>query len=237
MSVADLEKRLTPAGDIAQLHEALAAMTHLPAPSRPSAAGVADLFDRYAEAFDDHLRERLGYRPELIEQAVRRFKPNRPLDVLDLGCGTGLCGVLLRPLAGTLAGVDLSPGIVEKARERGIYDSLAVGDLVEALRAAPRSFDLLTAGDVLVYLGDLAPTFEAAAAALRLGGLFVLTVEAGDGDRYEWNRATKRYQHSRPYLEHLAGICGFGVLAVEAVITRTDAGKPVAGFLVVLELR
>src|SRR5207248_233908 len=77
------------------------------------------------------------------------------LDVLDLGCGTGLCGALLRRWARTLVGVDLSPGMLEKARERGCYDRLEQGDLVAVMRTMPaRSFDLIVATDVLIYIGD-----------------------------------------------------------------------------------
>ena len=81
----------------------------------------------------------------------------------DLGCGTGLCGLLLRPAGRDAGGVDLSPAMIEKARARGVYDRLEAGDLVEAMKKAPRSFDLLVAADVFIYVGDLAPTFEAAA--------------------------------------------------------------------------
>ena len=55
---------------------------------------------------------------------------------VDLGCGTGLMGPLLRPHTGCLCGVDLSQGMVQKARERGCYDELDVGELVEYLSAA-----------------------------------------------------------------------------------------------------
>jgi predicted TPR repeat methyltransferase len=88
---------------------------------------------------------------------------------------------------------------------------------------------------VLVYLGDLAPTFEAASVALRPKGLFVFTVEAGTGDRFELNRTTKRYQHGKAYIERLAKMFGFKQRAIEETSVRTDAGQPVPGFLVALQ--
>lgn len=238
-SVADYERRITPAGDAAKLHEALAAVTSLPPPAQASPAAVGDLFDRYADRFDEHLRGTLGYRvPELIAAAVARATPTsnsgRPLDVLDLGCGTGLCGPLLRPMAGTLAGVDLSPAMVERAKARGVYDRLEAADLLAALGEAKAAYDLLVAADVLIYFGDLAPVFEPAVAALRPGGLFAFSVEAWDGHRYQLRPATRRYAHGEPYLRRLAAIFGLEVAAFDHVAGRTEAGQPVAGFLVVL---
>ena len=214
-------------------------MMNLPAPAQVPSQSVADLFDRYAGTFDEHLRGKLGYRaPELIAAAVEANRTSGAgMDVLDLGCGTGLCGPLLRPMAKTLVGVDLSPGMIDKARERGVYDRLEVGDLIETLRRSPRAYDLLVAADVFVYLGDLAPTFEAAAAALRPGGLLVFTVEAATkGDRYQLQQASRRYAHSQGYLRRLAGMYGFETCSLTGIEARVDAGRPVSGYLAVLRL-
>ncbi|CAA9390002.1 MAG: hypothetical protein AVDCRST_MAG64-1141, partial [uncultured Phycisphaerae bacterium] len=231
-------------GDAAKLHEALAAVTNLPPPSQASPAAVGDLFDRYADRFDQHLRETLGYRvPELIAAAVEQARaaagqarPAEPMDVLDLGCGTGLCGPLLRRMAGAglLAGVDLSPAMIERARGRGVYDRLEAADLLEALGKRPAAYDLLVAADVLIYFGDLTPIFEPAVAALRPGGLFAFSVEAGEGERFQFHPATRRYAHAEPYLRRLADIFGLRVVKLDPITGRTEAGKPVPGFLVLL---
>jgi predicted TPR repeat methyltransferase len=246
-----LEARLTLDPTAARFHQALAALVNVFPPTQVPPQEVADLFDRYADRFDRHLVGELGYRvPELIADAVKAaVAANRgssagdswdssgpSLDVLDLGCGTGLCGPLLRPLARTLAGVDLSAAMVDKARERGVYDRVDVGDLVAALTRSPAAWDVLAAADVLLYLGDLAPTFEAAAAALRPGGLLAFTVEAGGGERYTLNQQTRRYTHSEAYLRKLATIYGFDVQTFATTALRMDRGKPVAGFLVVLRV-
>src|SRR5439155_24800722 len=99
---------------------------------------LVELFDGYADRFDEHLVEKLHYRgPELLRAAVSRATPRTDLAVIDLGCGSGLCGALLRPVASTLVGVDLSPRMIEKARQRGVYDELLREDVVEALRRRP----------------------------------------------------------------------------------------------------
>ncbi len=172
----------------------------------------------------------------MIAFAVAATRPQKRLDILDLGCGTGLCGPLLRPIAGTLCGVDLSPAMIEKAKARGVYDRLEVCDLVQALRKMPRSFDLLVAADVLIYFGDMMPTFEAAAEALRPGGLFAFTVESGNVDRYELEQKTRRYVHSKSYLQRLASMFGFKEESFEEIVIRMNAGVPVAGYLVLLRL-
>jgi predicted TPR repeat methyltransferase len=235
-SIAAVERRITPDPQARRLHAALAGVTDLPPPAQVCADAVAALFDRYAESFDQHLRGALGYRvPELIADAVAAHVPDgRRLDVLDLGCGTGLCGALLRPVAATLRGIDLSPAMIDKARARGVYDDLLVGDLLDALRQNRCAVDLLTAADVLAYVGDLAPVLEAAAVSLRPDGLFVFTVEATDVDRFRLRKKTQRYAHSEAYLRHVTGIYGFELRTLAPTTLRLEAGAPVNGFLVVL---
>jgi predicted TPR repeat methyltransferase len=235
MSVAELEKRITPDDFGAQLHQALAGLMNLPPPSQIATDEVASLFDRYADRFDVHLKEKLQYRaPEAIAEAIRPHVPDRALDAMDLGCGTGLCGPLLRPHARILRGVDLSPAMIEKARERNVYDQLEVGDMVEAIRRLPEPIDLFVAADVLIYVGDLAPTFEAVAARLHPGGLFAYSVEAGDSDRFRLVHRTRRYTHAKSYLQRLGAIYGFEERVFQSVTLRTDAMQPVQGYLVVL---
>ena len=135
-----------------------------------------------------------------------------------------------------VTGVDLSPAMVEKARERGAYDRLEAKDILDALRGSPQRWDLLVAADVLMYLGDLAPVFEAAVAALRPGGRFAFTVEAGEGDRYQLGKQTHRFAHSKPYVDHLSRIFGFETETLEEITVRKEAGQPVRGLLAMLRL-
>jgi predicted TPR repeat methyltransferase len=198
---------------------------------------VSGLFDKYADYFDEHLQGTLQYRtPELLAEAIKDLQLDRPVDILDMGCGTGICGPLLKPFAASLVGVDLSAGMVEKARERGVYDHLHVGDLVEFLQHSPARFDLLHAADVLLYLGDLQPTFEAAVACLRPGGYFAFTVEATGGNRFELLTKTRRYRHSQAYLQKLADMFGFDQLRLDTVTLRLESQQPVQGYLAILRL-
>lgn len=236
-AIADLEGKLTPDGAGAQLHYALATLLNVFPPAHSPASGVTKLFDGYADRFDEHLQGKLGYRvPALLAEAIAATRPAHPLDVLDLGCGTGLCGAALRPLARTLLGVDLSPAMVEKAKSRGVYDDVVLGDMLAPLRGRSGAFDLIVATDVLIYVGDLSPVFDAAAGALRPGGLLAFSVEAGAGDRYYLQPKTRRYAHAQPYLQHLADIYGFTTERFETIPVRVEAGRQLPGYLVVLRV-
>jgi predicted TPR repeat methyltransferase len=235
-SVAELERRLTPDKDARDLQFGLASALRLMPPSAVPTESLVELFDKYADNFDRHLREQLQYRlPEMVGEVIASLGlAEHSLDVLDLGCGTGLCGEAVKPVAKTLVGVDLSPGMIAKARERGIYDRLEVGDLVAVTRGmAARSFDLVVCAEVLNYIGDLLPTFEAVATCLRPGGRFALSVEAGAGDRYDL-QPNRRYRHAKAYVQRLAAMAGFVEERFDLVPLRLEKGTPVAGYLVVL---
>ncbi|ALG71481.1 methyltransferase [Azospirillum thiophilum] len=226
-------------GDEAAAIERLVAALEAGEGADLSAAYVRALFDRYADRFDQDLVGKLGYAaPELLRGAVDRVLPEAAgLRILDLGCGTGLAGVSFKPLAGHLAGVDLSPRMVEKARQRGLYDELGVGDVVEAMERTPGAWDLLVAADVLVYIGDLVPVFAAAASALPPGGLFAATVERLPTESAEPFAlgATRRYAHAETYVRAAAVTAGFSVRLIEPCTPRREKGVPVDGLLFVME--
>lgn len=205
-----------------------------------SAAYVRTLFDQYADRFDTALREKLAYRgPELLLQATHaasavQGRAPRFGAGLDLGCGTGLAGVLFAPLAARLDGVDLSPAMLEKARVLGVYASLEAGDMGGALERAPAaSLDLVIAADALCYVGDLGPIFHAARAALGPEGLFALTLETHEGEGVLL-RETLRYAHAESYVRALAAEAGLAFVLLERTSTRSEKGLPVPGLVGVL---
>ena len=198
---------------------------------------VMGLFDDYAERFDAHLVGSLGYRGPAVLMAALDSVAGAQAQfarVLDLGCGTGLMGGAIRARAGDLRGVDLSPRMLAKAQERGLYDGVARADVTDALRETPpASLDLVLAADVLVYLGDLAPVFAAARDALVHCGLFAFTLQATDGSAYDIG-ADRRYAHSAAYVARIASECELSVAYQAAASTRHDAGKAIAGLVFVL---
>ena len=197
-------------------------------------AYVARLFDDYALRFNRHLVEQLAYRgPALIAAAIDAAAPGRRFArALDLGCGTGLAGAALRARVERLEGVDLSPVMLAKARQRGHYDALEAADMVVHLRRFGAAFDLIVAVDALVYCGDLQPVFVAAAAALAPSGLFAFTIEAFDGEGYRL-RETMRFAHAPAYVEASAAAAALSRLFVEAAAARREKGADVAGLTAV----
>ncbi|TFW30366.1 tetratricopeptide repeat protein [Duganella callida] len=213
---------------------ALASVGAGPTPAALPDEYIRSLFDQYANHFDQHLTEVLGYRtPAFLDQMLRRVAPATDLATVDLGCGTGLCGPYLRAYSSRLDGVDLSRQMLDKAGERGVYDSLACADLVSYLTGRDGAWDLAVAADVFVYIGDLAPVFRAVHAALRPGGRLCFSAEAGvDGDYVL--RPSNRYAHTLDYLQRLAAETGFTVLAAEALEARQENGHPIAAHALIL---
>lgn len=213
-----------------------------PAPSRASDAYVETLFDHFASSFDAKLGQ-LHYRaPELVAAAVRAAlgdppaQPAAVLNVADLGCGTGLCGPLIRPWAARLAGCDLSMGMLRQAKARGVYDLLHKAELVYYLDTQPGQFDLLVCADTLCYFGDLQPVLAAARRALRPGGHFIFTVEGlGDASATGWQlQPNGRYAHALAYLEAGVAQAGLTLQAARADTLRQEAGQAVSGWVVTL---
>lgn len=208
------------------------------APPRSPANYVEDLFDGYADKFEEHLVGTLKYSaPDVMNRLVRQALDNcgRALDILDLGCGTGLCASRFSDLARSLVGVDLSDRMLAKARGLGIYSDLVHGDIVSFLENRDAaSCDLVLAGDVFVYIGDLAQVFAASARILRAGGLLSFSIERSDDDSPYTLRASGRYGQRPDYILGLASATGLHVRSVEDFVLREEFGKGIAGQVYVL---
>jgi predicted TPR repeat methyltransferase len=227
----------------------LARIGALPAEEATSEGFSGALFDSYADRFDTHLTEALRYNaPASLKAALLRCCDNagRPFrfgTVYDLGCGTGLMGAAIREQSGFLAGCDLSPRMVERARAKTtpagtpLYDKLAVAGLTSFLANRPdHSADLVIAADVFVYVGDLAPCFAQSARVLEPGGLLAFTVQSHDGEGVVVGQ-DRRFAHAEGWLRQKLGEADFAPVIVEPASTRQDRGMPVPGLLVVAERR
>jgi predicted TPR repeat methyltransferase len=200
-----------------------------------TATYVRRLFDQHAPEFDRSLLERLAYRgPAVLLEAVTAVRDApRFRSALDLGCGTGLAGIAFRSHCDLLAGMDLSERMIEQARARGVYDTLAVGDVLEFLAAQPPgAHDLVLAADVFVYCGDLAPICRAAARVLDRGGLFAFTVERHDGAGVVL-QPTLRYAHSEAHVRTALSEAGLELPHLAPVSTRKEKGEWVPGLVAV----
>lgn len=205
------------------------------APEKANAAYIASMFDAFADSFDEKLVGWLDYRaPQQVAAVTARLlDSSRAARAIDLGCGTGLLGPEVHKLVRRLDGIDLSPRMVDKARQRGVYDELIVGEIVAALLKRPAMYDLVLAADVLSYFGDLRPLFQAVHDGLQPNGLFIATVEKGAEARYTAAK-TGRYQHGETYLRKRAAEAGFDLLILDEVDLRQEEGQPVRGYVFAL---
>ena len=198
---------------------------------------VRRLFDKAAPEFESRLVDALGYRSPQELRAL--FDPLTPADLrlekaVDLGCGTGLSGEVFRDRVRHLSGVDLSANMVALARQKHVYDALETGDLLGFLEQSAEHFDLFLATDVLVYLGDLRPLFDAVNRQAASAAWFLFSVERS-GEADFCLRPTGRYGHSRDYLLALADEFGWEVAALEDTVIRTENDVPIPGYNVVLK--
>ena len=196
------------------------------------AAYVEALFDDFAERFDHQLVDMLGYEAPALLADMIASRRERFDAILDLGCGTGLAGPHLARFGGRLTGVDLSSAMLAKAAQRGGYDTLVQSEAVAFLESHPDAFDLLVAADVLIYFGDLASVFTAAAAALAPGGLLAFSTELGE---HGWKLLhSARYAHGDDYIRE-ASAPGFRIVERQEIPLRRDATAVTVGCLYLLE--
>lgn len=207
------------------------------APERADDAYVARAFDHYADKFDSHIGG-LDYRgPDLVAEAVAQGcgAPAAALEALDAGCGTGLCGPLIRPWTRRLDGVDLSQKMLDRAGALGCYDELVCAELTAHLEARPGRYDLIVSGDTLCYFGALDRVLAAAHAALRPGGRLVFTVEAAEQGPGSYTlRPSGRYGHRSCYVAEQAEAAGFRVERLTPEHLRNEGGESLGGYLVSL---
>lgn len=202
-----------------------------PMPASAPRSYVQNLFDRYAADFDQHLVGQLGYRaPEELAAGLARLGRTHFRHALDLGCGTGLCAAPLGAFVTRLDGVDLSAGMLERARALGRYDRLTQADIVEHLAATPWRHDLVVAADLFIYVGRLEGVFAGVRRVLEPGGLFCFSVEHLDDAAGDCTlQPSLRYAHSAAYLRRLAADQGFAIAALKERPLRRDERAPVRG--------
>ena len=234
-----------------ELHAYLLASTGFAAmPARAPDRYVQALFDGYAGEFDQHLVGVLGYQAHAVLTRQLALLARGPFEsALDLGCGTGLCGPLVKPHVRHLTGVDLSGAMLAKAGELGVYNELVHGDLTAHLRGTPRRYDLVLAADVFIYVGELDGVFAAVRGATLPGAVFCFTAEippptippdAGIAATMLPESPglqllpSLRYAHSEGYLRLLAARHGFEVLDVLRQPVRHDQRQPIDGLYMVL---
>ncbi|MBF0182248.1 MAG: tetratricopeptide repeat protein [Magnetococcales bacterium] len=159
---------------------ALAAMGEGGVPERANEARMRQIYGRRARYWDG-IDEKSYLGAGHVAAALRERVAGGEV-ILDAGCGTGMVGGLLRDVAARLDGVDLSGEMVERARAKGIYDRLEVGDLVAFLDGHPEAYDAVVSAATFIHFGDLFIVLSSCLRALRSGGCLVFTVFTHEAD-------------------------------------------------------
>jgi predicted TPR repeat methyltransferase len=201
----------------------------------------------------------------LLKQVERDANIIPPFkNVCDLGCGTGLCisalleAGLVVPSSSSLKdglgiqdghdfnlqlsppsiiGIDLSSAMVEKAREKQLYDVLEVGNMDNVL-TKERQFDLVCCCDVYPYVGSLEEPFQRVRSSMKGSGngFFIFSVEhwktTNEKETFKIN-STGRFIHSKHYIQKVSIMNSFKVLHLESVVLRMNGGQPVNGIICV----
>lgn len=233
-AAASFREALARGGDAPLLNYYLAGLQQEQLPQQPPRHYVQGLFDGYAAQFDEQVVKALGYDAPGVLVGRLAQGGRRYAQALDLGCGTGLCGRLLRPASDRLTGIDLSAGMLDKARALGVYDELRQADIVEFLADGAQRYDAVVAADVFIYVGALDQVFRLLAQRMAPGGQFCFTVEESTGEELEL-RASLRYAHSEGLVRRLAAEHGFQVAALERRPVRQEQRRPIPGLFAWLE--
>ncbi|PIQ42901.1 MAG: hypothetical protein COV52_05540 [Gammaproteobacteria bacterium CG11_big_fil_rev_8_21_14_0_20_46_22] len=232
-----LDKALSLRPDNKALQHTLAALGGDNTASEASAEYISQLFDHYAEHFEEHLVHSLDYSaPKVLSELLYSHIESRPSDwlIADLGCGTGLMGETLNGCARYLHGVDLSEKMLQQAEKKGCYDELSHSHYVDFLHKYPEHFDLIVAADVFVYQGDLTPAFRASIKTLKPGGYFLFSLEECQGESFYLSKSG-RFHHSKTYIEQLTNQFGFELVANKLAQTRKQHEQTVVGHLFLLQ--
>jgi predicted TPR repeat methyltransferase len=223
----------------------LAALGFEPLPERAPPDLIAAIYRERAASWGRNAQTNTYRGAELTAAALEKLVGgSRGLDILDAGCGTGLVGALIRPRARRLDGVDISPEMIERAKDTGIYDRLDCCDLVEFLCGHTQAYDVVTSAATLIHFADLRAVIEGAGTVLRDRGLFVFTLFPNPHDEdsvaigsLDGLAQGGCFVHGRGYVARSAEAAHFDVAMLESAIHEYYRGKPRMGLVVALRRR
>jgi predicted TPR repeat methyltransferase len=234
---AAYEEYISRQPDDAEVAQILIALRDEPPPSRASDQCIEQLYARFADVYEDNMHGDLQYQaPERLKEALEKNVPVlQDLNVLELGCGTGLAGQHLRRYSRQLVGLDLSPEMIARARLTGLYDALELSEITAWLNV-PRAtrFDLIVACDTLIYFGDLRQVIVPASRLLIPGGFCAFTVERGENFPFRLTDSG-RYSHTAEYVREVAPEAGLSVISLTEGFLRNEYGEPVTGLIALLQ--
>ncbi|MFV2058511.1 MAG: tetratricopeptide repeat protein [Thiohalomonadales bacterium] len=209
-------------------------------PERSPAHLIVDSYESKASTWDSDVKratmEFLG--PQIIKEELDALYTDQAspteLRILDLGCGTGLCGDYLAPLSNQLDGVDLSPHMLRIAEQKGQYTHLYCEEIEAYLQACNTKYELITASGVMIFFGDLNGIHIKIRDCLTAGGLFVFTTYFSHDDDINI-RNNLHFSHSERHLRRCAQQNSLEIMSIREVVHEYDFGAAQKGFVVALK--
>lgn len=196
---------------------------------------VKNLFNNYAHYYDSHMQNTLHYKlPNKIAQILHKVNFKNFVNTLDLGCGTGLSGIVLREISQKLTGVDISKKMLSQASAKNIYDDLYETDIIEFLKKDTNHYELIVAADVLPYIGNLEPLFLNIKSHLLDNGLFVFSYEICEDEKDFKVQSTLRFCHNQKYIEKLINQNNLEIVYQEKILARVQDNKDLPVMLTIL---
>ena len=175
------------------------------------------LFDNFADNYE-MVMQNLDYTAPVVIGRIAGHLEGR---IADLGCGSGLVGMAVKKAENYLIGVDISTKMLEKAKQKNIYDELVKSDIVDFLKTR-NDFDWIVAGDVLGYIGNLDEFLKCSK-----GKNLIFSIEVNKNITDYKLQTNGRYNHNPVYVEKLLIKYGFYDISTEEFELRTENSVPV----------
>ncbi|NET71393.1 MAG: methyltransferase domain-containing protein [Sphaerospermopsis sp. SIO1G2] len=208
---------------------------HMPEAQQPTSMPdsiALNYFDSHAPSYETAQLE-AGYRAhQCADEALWDALDRRRNDyhVLELGCGSGLCGMLMAEHAATIVGVDYCLPMLDIARPkrrpdfRRVYTEIIHQDIRQFIHHLREpEYDAIVAAHVFNYVGDIAMIITQAIHGLKSGGVFVFQVEPYPYEgRFGLLPKLGRFGHSDGYIRHYLEYAGFELLEHAMVSVYPD---------------
>jgi len=185
-----------------------------------------NLFNNYALYYDQHMQGALEYGiPQHTGRMIHQLEIHDIDKTLDLGCGTGLSGPILREISQHVTGIDIAEKMLAHAKEKAIYDVLVESEVTQFLQTDKTNYDLILAADVLPYFGDLSSLFKEVANHLTPQGFFIFSTEISNSTPWKLE-LTARFSHLAEYIAQLCEKNNLHIIEQEKIPARKQNEAP-----------